>query len=87
MLSGLVGVQDSPPAMRLFRTFLKSGVWPKKMFVRDLMSRPAVTVLNGTTVDDAIKVLLREAAPEIYVIDDAGRFMGAYPTTNCSKSN
>ena len=50
-----------------------------KMFVRDLMSRPAVTVRNGTTVDDAIKVLLREAAPEIYVIDDAGHFMGGVP--------
>ncbi|MCH7988879.1 MAG: CBS domain-containing protein, partial [Planctomycetes bacterium] len=47
--------------------------------VRDLMTRSPVIVNEKSTLREALTRLLDESAPEIYVADSSGRFLGSVP--------
>ena len=47
--------------------------------VRDLMTRSPVVVSDQATLREALTRLLDESAPEIYVADSSGQFLGSVP--------
>ena len=57
------------------------------VLVKDLMDRPPVSVGEGTTVDDAVQVVVREGVYEVYVTDRAGRLAGVVSDYELLKAN
>ena len=58
----------------------EQSAWAHGILVRERMSRPAVTVANGATIPEALRLMAVNRIHYLPVLDDGGRLVGIVNT-------